>query len=407
MILRLNIEAFSVQPETRAAFNQAAQDSRLSRSRFAVHEGGIAAAIAHFGVNPTPHVILIEEPARDQGLMQNLEKLAEVVEPGVKVVIVGSLNDIGLYRSLVTQGVSEYLLAPPTVDQIIDALYGLYRDPTAAPRGRTIAFYGARGGVGSSSIAHNIAWLLSNQYDEPTILIDLDCSSGTANLAFNIESKQPISEVLAQWDRLDEVLFEKCLIAASDKLKILASGSDLRMAPAPAPDAIEKVVDLASGAAGFVVLDLPHVWSEWTQAAMESVDELVIVANPDLACLRDCKFLFAALAARRGIRPTRLLVNKMEAAKKTELAVKDFEETTNIRPVLTLPFAPDSFGNALNNGQMIGEIEKSGRAIDGLRALAGKVAGRQIAASKDKKVDIAGMIRSLIEKGKGGANAAK
>ncbi len=409
MILRLNIEAFSVQPETRAALVQAAGDSRLSRSHFAVHDGDAAAAIDYFGKNPTPHVILIQETAGDRELMKNLENLANVVDPGVKVIVVGSLNDIGLYRSLVTQGVSEYLLAPPTADQVVDAIYGLYRDPAAAPRGRTIAFYGARGGVGGSSVAQNVAWLLASQYQEPTILVDLDCSAGTANLAFNVESKQPIAEVLAQWDRLDEVLFDKCLTAAGDNLRILASGSDLRMVPSLSPDAVEKVVDLASSSAGFVVLDLPHVWSEWTQATMEAVDDLVIVATPDLTCLRDCKFLFAALALRRGIRPTRLLLNKMEAAKKTELAVKDFEDTTNARPVLTLPFAPDSFGNALNNGQMIGEIEKTGRVIDGLRALTGKVAGRQLAAGKDKggKTDVLGLIRSLLDRGKDGLKAAK
>ncbi len=409
MILRLNIEAFSAQPETRAAFDRTAQDSRLSRSRFTVHDGGIAGAIAYFGQNPTPNVILIEETAGDRELIKNLEALAEVVDPGVKVIIVGSLNDIGLYRSLVTQGVSEYLLAPPTPDQIVDTLYGLYRDPTTAPRGRTIAFYGARGGVGSSAIAHNVAWVLSSRYNEPTILLDLDGSSGTANLAFNIEGKQPISEVLAQWDRLDEVLFDKCLVQASDNLKILPSGSDLRMVPAPSPDAVEKVVDMASGAAGFAVIDLPHVWSEWTQATMESVDDLVIVANPDLTSLRDCKFLFAALTSRRGIRPTRLLLNKMEAAKKTELAVKDFEESTGVRSVMTLPFAPDSFGGALNNGQMIGEIEKTGTVIAGLHDLAGRVSGRQATAGKikNRKFDVMDLMRSWFDKRKDDAKTAK
>ncbi len=401
MILRLNIETFPAMAETRAALAQAGQDPRLSRSRLGIHDGGIAAAIAYFAENPTPHVIMIEETGSDRDMMAGLENLANAVEPGVKVVVIGKLNDIGLYRSLVSQGISEYLLAPPSSGQIVDAITGLYREPGAAPRGRTIAFYGARGGVGSSSIAHNVAWLLSSQYKEPTILVDFDYSFGTAGLAFNIDTKQPTSDVLAQWDRLDEVLFEKCLVSAGDDLKVLVSGSELRMVPAPSVDAVEKVLDLARAAAGFVVLDLPHVWSEWTQAMMETVDDLVIVAGPDLSALRDCKSLFSILPGRRGINPTRLLLNKMDAGKKTELAVKDFEETTDVRTIVTMPFAPDSFGTALNNGQMIGEIEKSGRVVEVLRALTAQVSGRQRAAAPAEEGlgAVVEKIRSLLGKG--------
>ena len=395
MILRVNIEAFTAQAATRAAFEQAAKDVRLRRSRVTVHDGGAAGAIAYFRENPSPQVLIVEEPGGDAEMMAALGSLAEVVEPGVKVIVVGSLNDISLYRTLVGQGVSEYLVAPPSPEQVVETVLGIYRDPASVPRGRIVAFFGARGGVGASSVAHNVAWLLAQTFKEPTILADLDFTFGSADLAYNLETKQPASDVVAQSDRLDDVLFDKCLIPCGDNLKVLANTGNLNASAPPSTEALEKILDLARGAAGFIVLDLPHVWAEWTQAALEMADDVVVVAQPDLTGLRECKNIFAALTGRRGANPTRLLLNKTGESKKTELSAKDFMEASNIHSVLTLPYAPDVFGNALNNGQMIGEVAKTHAVTEGLRKLVTQVSGRDIKAEKStRKLDVLGWLRS-------------
>lgn len=393
MFLRINIEAFSAQAATRAAFEQAAQDFRLSRSRVTVHDGGIAGAVEHCRENPAPQVLIVEEAGGDAEMMTSLGGLAEVVDPGVKVIVVGALNDISLYRTLVSQGVSEYLVAPPSSEQVVETILGIYRDPAAVPRGRIIAFFGARGGVGSSAVAHNVAWLLAQTFKEATILADLDFTFGSADLAYNLEAKQAASDIVAQSDRLDDVLFEKCLVPSGDNLKVLANPGNLHVAPAPTTEGLEKIFDLARGAAAFVVLDLPHVWAEWTQGAMEMADDLVIVAQADLTSLRECKNIFGTLPGRRGANPTRLLLNKLGESKKTELAAKDFMEATKVHTLLTLPYAPDVFGNAMNNGQMIGEIAKTHAVSEGLRKIAAQVAGRDMKA--DKTAGKAGLLSWL------------
>ncbi|MEK7246003.1 MAG: AAA family ATPase [Pseudomonadota bacterium] len=393
--MRVTIEAFSAQGPTRAAFEQAAKDPRLIRSRVGVHDGGLAGAIAYFRENPSPQVIIVEEAGGDAELMAHLGSLAEVVEPGVKVIIVGALNDVSLYRTLIGQGVSEYLVAPPSPDQVVETVLGIYRDPASAPRGRVIAFFGARGGVGSSSIAHNVAWLLARTFKETTILADLDFSFGSADLAYNIEIKQPAYDVVAQSDRLDDVLFDKCLVPAGDNLKVLANTGNLSLAAAPPSEALDKILDLARGVAGFVVLDLPHVWAEWTQAALEIAEDVVIVAQPDLTGLRESKNILAVLTGRRGANPTRLLLNKTGESKKTELSAKDFMEAANIHTVLTVPYAPEVFGNALNNGQMIGEVAKTHAVAESLRKIAAQVSGRELKAEKPGgKLDVLGWLRS-------------
>jgi pilus assembly protein CpaE len=278
---------------------------------------------------------------------------------------------------------------------VVETVLGIYRDPASVPRGRIIAFFGARGGVGSSSVAQNVAWLLAQTFKEATILADLDFSFGSADLAYNIEARQPVADVVAQSDRLDDVLFDKCLVPSGDNLKVLANTGNLSVATPPSAEALEKILDLARGAAGFVVLDLPHVWAEWTQAAMEMADDLVVVAGPDLTGLRECKNIFAALTGRRGANPTRLLLNKVGESKKTELSAKDFMEATNIHSVLTVPYAPDVFGNALNNGQMIGEVAKTHAVNEALRKIAMQVSGRELRSEKSAgKLNILGWLRS-------------
>lgn len=395
MFLRVTIEAFAGQGATRAAFEQAAADPRLGRSRMVVHDGGLAGAIAYFRENPTPQVLLVEESGNDETLMAALGQLAEVVEPGVKVIVVGSLNDVGLYRTLVGQGVSEYLVAPPKAELVVDTVVGLFNDPAAAPRGRVIAFFGAGGGVGTSALAHNVAWMLARTYKEPTILADLDFSFGCADLAFNVESKQSAADVLAQSDRMDDVLFDKCLVSCGDNLKVLANTGNLVATTQLSSEAMEKFLDLAGGTAGYTVLDLPHVWTEWSLVALEIADETIIVSRPDLTGLRESKNIFAYLTARRGAKPTRLVINKIGESKKTELAAKDFMEAAGLHSVISLPYAPDLFRNAMNNGQMIEETSKSNPATEGLRKIVAAVSGRESKAEKSSgKFDILGWLQS-------------
>ena len=101
--------------------------------------------------------------------------LAEVCDPSTKVVIIGHHNDIGLYRELMRNGISEYLVCPIGMAEVISASSpSIFVDPDAEPLGRTIAFIGAKGGVGSSTIAHNCAFGISTLFSTETILADLD-----------------------------------------------------------------------------------------------------------------------------------------------------------------------------------------------------------------------------------------
>jgi len=383
VIYKLHIDAFAVSPDVRQALQQVKEDRDLAKSRVNLLEGGLARAIDHYVDNPTPQVIIAEDNGNDQELIDNLGHLAEVCEPGTKVIVLGKLNDIGIYRYLMAQGVSEYLVTPVSAQEILNTIQSIFSDPSAPPRGKLFAFVGARGGVGSSSLAQNVAWQLAEMIGDDVIYIDFDIAFGTAGLAFNTDSKQTIAEALASPERVDPVLIERFLVKYGDHLKLLLSPADLRPEFTIEIEAIDKILDITRQMAPFVIADMPHLWANWSDHLMRVADELVIVALPDLPNLRDAKSLVDQFVPKRGdALPTRLVLNRMDAYRKTQLSAKDFQETLGIAAMATLPFDPNLFGTASNNGQMLGETAKAHKVVDSIRQIAGQMSGRQAVAKQ-------------------------
>lgn len=386
MIYKLNIDAFAASPSVRSAMEQAREDRDLAKSRVNVFDGGMEAAIGHYAEHPTPQVVLVEETGDDQKLLDDLGRLAEVCEPGTRVIVIGQLNDISLYRQLISQGVSEYLVAPVTAHQVLDCIRTIFADPAAPPRGKMLAFIGARGGVGASTLAQNVAWHIAGLIADDVIYVDLDLPFGSSSLAFNVDSKQTIADALGQPERVDAVLMERFLVKYGDHLQVLMSSANLRGHIDIDIDGVEKVLEVARQMAPFVVVDLPHLWSPWTEALARSADDLVIVATPDLGNLRETKSLVEQVAAKRESLPTRVVLNRVDAYKKTQLSAKDFQETLGFAPALSIPFDPNLFGTAANNGQMLSEAAKGHKIVESLKQFAVQMTGRQAAAKKPASV---------------------
>lgn len=378
---RLALDAFAATAETEAALREAAGMSALRRCRLTVARGGLTGAVAHYADRSTPQLVIVEA-AEGEDLFTLLDRLADVCTASSRVMVVGGANDIQLYRTLLQRGVSDYLPRPLSGRQIAEAVVALFSDSRTAPRGRSFAFFGARGGAGSSTAAQNFAWHLSRHLAEPVIYIDLDLWFGTSLLAFNLEAKQTVADALAHPERLDEVMMERCLIDYDDNLRILASAGDCRTAPPVTLDAVEALLDIARKLASSVVLDLPHQWTDWTKHCLEVADEAVITVLPDFASARDGKTIIEALSAGRGGTPAKLLLNKLDSGKKTQLTGRDFKEALGVASALTLPFEPALFGEAANRGQMLGEVNKGHKAVLAFEQFAASLTGRATVAKR-------------------------
>jgi pilus assembly protein CpaE len=384
---RITIHAFCQQAETADAVDKAAGDRRLGRATTLVHEGGLDDALARYQNEPTPSLIMVESNQPAAELLHGLDRLAEVCDPGTKVLVIGGHNDIGLYRELMRRGVSEYLVPPLQPLQLIRTITGLYADPATPFVGRTMAFVGAKGGVGASTIAHNVAYGLAEVLQANTLIVDFDLAFGTAGLDFNQDPIQGMADALSKPDRLDPVLLDRMIARCTDRLSLFAAPASLDDDYEYSAEAYEEVAAKIRSTAPFVVYDLPHVWSGWMRKTLLASDEVVIVAAPDLASLRNAKNMIDLLARTRpNDTPPRLILNQIGVPGRPEIPVKDFAKALGVEPALCLPFDAKLFGQAANNGQMIHEVNAKAKASEGLALFVQGLARRDAPAVKPKSL---------------------
>jgi pilus assembly protein CpaE len=199
---RVSIQAFCETVETAAAIQAAGEDRRLAKAHLKIQMGGITAAVEAYGSSPTPNVVVIETESRGDEILGGLDSLAEVCDAGTRVVVIGRHNDVALYREMMRRGISDYLLSPVGTLDVVRAVCGLFSAPDAKPVGRIIAVIGAKGGVGASTIAHNIAWAIARDVQLDTVVGDLDLGFGTAGLDYNQDPPQGIADAVFSPDRI-------------------------------------------------------------------------------------------------------------------------------------------------------------------------------------------------------------
>ncbi|MGE0044622.1 MAG: CpaE family protein, partial [Hyphomonadaceae bacterium] len=375
---RITIHAFCDRPEIARLIDQSAQDRRLSKAQIKVEMGGIDAGIARLAAQASPNLLIIDTIAQGPDMLAALDRLAEVVEEGAKVVIIGAVNDITLFRELMSRGVAEYIVPPLQPLQLIRTVSQLYANPEKPYLGRLISIVGARGGVGASTLAHNIAWSISERQEAGATLVDLDLSFGTAALDFNQDPGQTIAEALLQPDRADEVFLDRIMTRQTPRLQIFPAPGKLEREYELGADAFETVIERIRRGGPFVVLDLPHVWTPWVKQTLLASDDVVIVAAPDLASLRNAKNLVDLMkAARPYDNPPRIVLNMVGVPKRPEVPQKDFAEALGLEVACSIPFEPALFGVAANNGQMIGETAGATKTALMVDDLAAALTGRK------------------------------
>ncbi len=385
-IPRIAIHFFPENDGTLQVCDTAALDRRMSRAQSIVRRGGVDEAVAAYEQEPTPSLIIVETNARGPDIMDQLSRLAEVCDASTKVVVIGQHNDISLYRELMRAGVSDYLVAPVQPLQLIRVIGGLFTDPEAPFAGRTIAFIGARGGAGSSALAHNFAYNLSESMQTNTVIADYDLPFGTAGLDFNQDPLQGMAEALNEPDRLDATLLDRMLTKCSERLSLFSAPASLDQDYLADEEAYEEVTRKVRSVAPFIVLDLPHLWTPWLKKALISADDVVIVATPDLASLRNAKNLIDLLKTfRPNDNPPKLVLNQVDMPGRPEIPLKDFTAALGLVPVCAIPFDPKLFGQASNNAQMIAELAPASKAHEALNQLTAAITGRTPEVKKPQK----------------------
>ena len=374
---RVSVQAFCETVETAAAIQAAGEDRRMAKIHLRIQMGGLPVAIEAYQSSPTPNVIILESNNHGEDILGGLDQLANYCDAGTRVVVIGRMNDVTLYRDLVRRGVSDYLIGPVGTLQIVRAVCGLFSAPDAKPVGRVVAVVGAKGGVGASTVAHNIAFAIARDLSLDAVVTDLDLAFGTAGLDFNQDPPQGIAEAVFSPDRIDTAFVDRLLSKCTDHLSLLAAPATLDRVYDFGADAFDAIFDSLRATVPCVVLDVPHQWTGWSRQTLIGADDILIVAEPDLANLRNAKNLHDLLkAARPNDQLPRYCLNKVGIPKRPEIKAADFAKALESEPVAIIPFEPQVFGAAANNGQMIAEISANHRTAEMFRQLAQQLTGR-------------------------------
>ncbi|KPQ12779.1 MAG: Tad secretion system pilus assembly protein TadZ [Saliniramus fredricksonii] len=392
---RVTIQAFCDSPDIATALESAATDRRMQKAHLRVQAGGAAGAVAAFAQAPTPNVIILEVGQNEQAqFLRHLDELSEVCDTGTRVLVVGHVNDVLLYRDLIRRGVSDYLIAPLSPVDMVRAVSGLFTTPGSDPVGRIVAVIGAKGGVGASTVAHNLAWSFSRDLDMATVVADLDIAFGTAGLDFNQDPPQGIAEAIFAPDRLDANVVDRLMSKCSDKLSLLAAPAVLDRTCDLTETTFDQLLDLLRANMPCIVLDVPHLWSAWTKRILLAADDIIVVAEPELASLRNAKNLADLLRQQRpNDRPPRLMLNRIGLPKRPEISSADFAKAVGHDLDAQMPFDAQLFGSAANNGQMLAELQPGCRPAEIFTELAATLIGRT--ELKNKR---AGLLDPLLSK---------
>ncbi len=338
--------------------------------------GGVAEARSRYAGEASPALLLIESPAHAEIQAQDLESLAEVCVAGTNLILLGTRNDVAHYRDLLRRGVADYLVLPTEPMRLIEAVQDLYREPGKRPAGKVIAFIGVKGGCGNTTLACNVGWRLSRQTGADVVVADLDLPFGASDLAFNLDAPNSVQSVLADPDRVDESFLQRFSAKYGEHLYLLAAPASLDVEAAVSATSLEIAVANLRQQAGFVVLDLPRVWSEWVRQTLLSADHVVITATPDLASVRNARNLIDLLAGKRTLdQPPTLVLNRVGALRRGEVAVKDFAVTVGLEPALVIAEESVLFGQAASLGKMVEEVNGRSKGAEAIQKLAARFGG--------------------------------
>jgi pilus assembly protein CpaE len=351
--------------------------TQLTSPRGEIMRGGIMKAIEYLGTQRSPNTLIVDINGVDLPVSQ-VRALGEVCEPGVRVIAIGNRNEIGLYRDLLQAGVSEYIVKPVNAQLLSRALSagtgvgGV--SPIQQKLGTMVTVIGARGGVGTTTFAVNLAWHLANRQSRRVALVDLDLQNGDCALALNIKPTSGLREALVNPTRIDTTLLERVMMPVGSRLFVLSSEEPLRDNLRFTPEAVETLVTTLRDQFHYVILDAPRTPEPPYQRALDLADFRVIVCDQTLRAVRDTVRLRSALGEVDGKHRTLLVVNRHGEGGRLAVTLQEMRKVLDLRPSAVIPFDPKLFTAAITKSQVA--VSRRGKLADAIGALVLEVSGR-------------------------------
>ncbi|MCK6453874.1 MAG: AAA family ATPase, partial [Alphaproteobacteria bacterium] len=379
--LREPFAAFVLDDASRQAAIKAANEQGWTGARVA--EGGIAGAIDTLGDAVTPCVLLIDL-SESPDPVGDINRLAEVCQEGTRVVALGRVNDIELFRRLMETGVDDYLVKPVTAAQLNTAFARLSRERVATTEalapGQLVVLIGTRGGIGSTALAVNLAWLAAHDVRKRTALVDLDLQFGSTALALDIEPSRGMAEALQNPGRIDDLLVERSSVKVDEQLCVLCAEEGLERPVRMDPTAIDALIDRLRASYECVVVDLPRAMTAGQAALVGAADAVVVVTDYTLIGARDCPRLLKRIRELSPKGKVIVVANRVGAPGHSDLKRADLEKTIDAKVDCEIPQDQKGASESVQTGKPMVVSAPRSKAADAMRALARQICGDADAA---------------------------
>ena len=371
--LRDPFAAFVCDEETAEMLRPIAVEHGWSPEK--VNKGGLRNAIQTLSVSASPHILFVDMSESGDPL-NDINALAEVCEPGTVVIASGQVNDVRLYRDLIASGIQEYLLKPITADHLRDAFVNAQmtisgpRTAEAATDKPNVmaAVIGVRGGVGASTIASSLAWLMGDKAGRSTALLDLDIHFGTGALALDLEPGRGLTDAIENPGRIDGLFIERAMVRANDRLCVLSAEAPINQPMLTDGSAFFQLQEEIRHAFEGTVIDFPRNVLVQFPHLLGEVHVVVLAVEFTLASTRDTIRVLSWLKANAPQARVIIAANK-SMSNAQEVSRKDFESSIERKVDVVLPFDPKPAAQAAKLGQPLAKVAKSSRLAQAMNQL--------------------------------------
>jgi pilus assembly protein CpaE len=342
----------------------------------AVERGGMGECARSLGVLGAPHTLVVDvtdslDPARE------LADLVQVLGGDTRIITVGSKNDVNLLRDLIAAGAADYMLKPIDPEILCEALRRVEPDTPVESRapGKITVFTGARGGIGTSTLALNTAWIIAHEIKRSVALVDLDLHFGSLALALDAEPGHGLFEALHSPERIDEVFIDRALVREGERLFLLAAEEPLDTPPEVEPEGLASLLEHLLSRFEHVVIDLPRALLTERCGDLAGVSEVVIATDLSLVGLRDANRLKALIAEAAPEIDIKLVANMVRNSRPGQLSAAEFERSLGCGLAARVPLDEKAAGRSAHSGQPMARDAKRCKASAAIRHLAQDLAG--------------------------------
>lgn len=343
-----------------------------------LQKGAIGEMIEYLKENRSPKILLVELSDKKTAL-DDIDALAEVCDPDVKVITTGTINELSFYRELIDVGINDYLLQPFSAEEFGTIYEKLLRgggDDNAEKNFIHIAVMGTRGGVGVTTVVNTLGYILAEECKLPTSILDLDPYYGTASLDLDLDPSRGFREALEKPERIDSLFMDRVLIKYSDELTLMSAEEGIEDEIHPSDKNAELLLKEFEAKCQFLVTDIPRQARKYIWTFIAKADVIIIVSDLSVAGLRDCGRYLEQISNKMAKTNIRVIINRTGMNAKCEISQSDFEDSIKRKINLKIPFESD-IACFQSTGKPLAEFNAASKTLKALRDLTHEIAGQK------------------------------